>query len=93
MGGEEAGALCAAPDGDGWGAGGAAWLGGAVTGAVTGTGVAGVWTCELFGGSGKSQGRGIMAAGITLWTRKRNTVGNVREKKSRVVRLTRWLHI
>ena len=74
----DAGGPGTTPDEDGWDTGGAVWLGNvgisAVVGVLTAGGVATVWSFKLFGGSGKSQGRGTRAAGIILPTRVRDRV-------------------
>jgi hypothetical protein len=64
----EAGDPGTTPDEDGWDTGGAVMTGNVgistVAGALATGGVVRVWSFKLFGGSGKSQGRGTRAAGI-----------------------------
>ena len=72
VGGGDAAGPGTTPDEDGWDTCGV-WLGNVgistVVGALTTGGIATLWGFKLFGGSGKSQGRGTRAAGIILPTR------------------------
>ena len=87
----EAGGSGANPDEDGWdtgSTGSAFWAGVVATGLVAGGlsrgGVAQAWSCKPLGGSGKSQGRGIKAAGMILRTRMKRYSVCMRSKEVRI---------